>query len=607
MKVLIYGHDGWIGKQFFEIISKKHQCIKGKSRVDSEKDVCKELEQHKPSHVISFIGRTHGIIEGNEYTTIDYLEKEGKLVENIRDNLYSPFVLAMLCTERNIHYTYLGTGCIFEYDDNHPFGKELDGFSESSLPNFFGSSYSIVKGFTDRMMHLFKDNILNLRIRMPITNSQNKRNFITKIISYEKICSIPNSMTVLPELLPYVIDLMELKYTGTLNFTNPGLISHNEILNMYREIVNPNFTWSNFTIKEQEEILDSKRSNNFLETTKLQILFPNIKNIKDSVRDCLVKYKNCPENKNILVTGGSEFIASSFINSYFEKNSNDIIINIDAIQSDNHENIKKKVQESSRYHFFNEKLEKKKFIRQILYKYNITHVLHFTSQFHEAKENILGTHVLLEECQKYNQIQKFIHVSTDTPSINTISTDQKITKIQYLQNPFSARNISAEMISMSYFDFYKMPIIIANTNSVFGEYKYSENIIAKFITELLKNNKMTIYGDGHSAYSFLHINDVVEAFEIILEKGTIGKIYNISADKNMKYSILEIATILTGMIHPKKNVKQFVEFIENKTFKEETCHIPNDNLKSLGWNIKKEFYEGIREVIQYFQIKKLEN
>jgi nucleoside-diphosphate-sugar epimerase len=61
------------------------------------------------------------------------------------------------------------------------------------------------------------------------------------------------------------------------------------------------------------------------------------------------------------------------------------------------------------------------------------------------------------------------------------------------------------------------------------------------------------------------------------------------------------------MIHPKKNVKQFVEFIENKTFKEETCHIPNDNLKSLGWNIKKEFYEGIREVIQYFQIKKLEN
>ena len=50
-----------------------------------------------------------------------------------------------------------------------------------------------------------------------------------------------------------------------------------------------------------------------------------------------------------------------------------------------------------------------------------------------------------------------------------------------------------------------------------------------------------------------------------------------------------------------------MEFIENKTFKEETCHIPNDNLKSLGWNIKKEFYEGIREVIQYFQIKKLEN
>ena len=64
------------------------------------------------------------------------------------------------------------------------------GFTEESLPNFFGSSYSIVKGFTDRMMHMFENNTLNLRIRMPITASSNKRNFITKIVSYEKICSI---------------------------------------------------------------------------------------------------------------------------------------------------------------------------------------------------------------------------------------------------------------------------------------------------------------------------------------------------------------------------------------------------------------------------------
>jgi len=136
------------------------------------------------------------------------------------------------CKNKNIHFTYLGTGCIFTYDENHPYEKEINGFSESSMPNFYGSSYSIVKGFTDRLIKLYNDTALNLRIRMPITSEKNPRNFITKITSYEKICSISNSMTVLPELLPFVLDMMKNNDVGTINLTNPGLISHNEILKM---------------------------------------------------------------------------------------------------------------------------------------------------------------------------------------------------------------------------------------------------------------------------------------------------------------------------------------------------------------------------------------
>ena len=139
------------------------------------------MEEIKPTHAISFIGRTHGKIGDKTYTTIDYLEEKGKLTENIRDNLFSPILLASICTKKNIHYTYLGTGCIFKFDEEHPFGLEENGFHENSLPNFFGSAYSVVKGFSDRMMHLYKDNVLNLRIRMPITGEKNGRNFITKI------------------------------------------------------------------------------------------------------------------------------------------------------------------------------------------------------------------------------------------------------------------------------------------------------------------------------------------------------------------------------------------------------------------------------------------
>ncbi len=293
MKVLVFGSNGWIGGQFLEILEKENiDYKKGESRVDNINELNKELDNHKPTHIVSFIGRTHGKIGDKVYSTIDYLEQDNKLYENVRDNLFSPLVLANICQKRNIHLTYLGTGCIFKFDDDHPFGKEINGFTEDSNPNFFGSSYSIVKGFTDRLMKLYQNNTLNLRIRMPITGSKNPRNFITKITKYQYICSIPNSMSVLPELLPLVLDMMKKKISGTLNLTNPGLISHNEILDMYKEIVDSSFTWENFSQEEQAKILDSDRSNNYLDTSKLEKLYPQVKNIKESVRDMLTLYNN---------------------------------------------------------------------------------------------------------------------------------------------------------------------------------------------------------------------------------------------------------------------------------------------------------------------------
>ena len=99
-------------------------------------------------------------------------------------------------------------------------------------------------------------------------------------------------MTVLPELLPYVLDMMTKNVTGTMNLTNPGLISHNEILEMYREIVDPKFEWSNFTQEDQRKIIDSDRSNNFLNTSRLESHYPEIDNIKNAVRKCLIQYNN---------------------------------------------------------------------------------------------------------------------------------------------------------------------------------------------------------------------------------------------------------------------------------------------------------------------------
>jgi 3,5-epimerase/4-reductase len=142
MKVIVYGSKGWIGGQFIDLLKQKGILFfEGKSRVDNVEDLEHEITEIKPTHVVSFIGRTHGQIGDKVYPTIDYLEEDGKLLENVRDNLYSPLILAHVCTMRNVHYTYLGTGCIFKFDEEHPFEMEVNGFHEASLPNFYGSYY----------------------------------------------------------------------------------------------------------------------------------------------------------------------------------------------------------------------------------------------------------------------------------------------------------------------------------------------------------------------------------------------------------------------------------------------------------------------------------
>ena len=290
-RVLLFGGKGWIGGQLVSLLKKDPriewvEC--STTRANHRQAVEEELQQRRPTHVISCIGRTHGSIDGRAIHTIDYLEEPGKLLENVTDNLYAPIVLAHLCQTYQIHYTYLGTGCIFEYDTDHPTEQPEKGFTESDLPNFFGSSYSIVKGITDQLMGLYPSS-LNVRIRMPITSEVNDRDFSTKIVRYEKICSLPNSMTVLDELLPLMVDMVLKKTSGTIQLTNPGVISHEEILTMYRDLCDPTKTWKTMTYEEQGRLLKSKRSNNSLDTSRLQELYPNVSDIKTAIRVTLEK------------------------------------------------------------------------------------------------------------------------------------------------------------------------------------------------------------------------------------------------------------------------------------------------------------------------------
>lgn len=307
MKWLVFGSRGWIGSQLCELLKRAPDSVVVETNVRTEDAprVHQLLDEQRPDRVLMATGRTHG----GTCSTIDYLEQKGKLVENVRDNLEGPLVVALACWARGIHLTYLGTGCIFAYDSEHPMPvdcadpatqrAERRGFVEEDRPNFVGSSYSVVKGSTDRLLHLppLCDAVLNVRIRMPITADANPRNFLTKICNYRRICSVPNSMTVLPQLLPLMADMARHRRVGTINLVNPGVISHNQILDLYRQTVDPAFEYTNFSVEEQNAILAAERSNNHLDTSQLQKLYPDVLDIRQALRRVMEELRD----KNILL------------------------------------------------------------------------------------------------------------------------------------------------------------------------------------------------------------------------------------------------------------------------------------------------------------------
>ena len=279
MKVLVFGANGWIGQQF--ISNSVHNIVKATTRPENEVDCLHEIQETSPDCVISFLGRTYGYSDNKLVNSIDYLELPGKLHENMRDNFYAPFKLATICEKLNIHFVYLGTGCIYTYTD-----KKI--FTEDDAANFFGSAYSTVKGYTDKVLRNFT-NTLQLRIRMPISKLESSRNFIDKIVSYPNICSIANSMTVLDDMWPIIDRMIDVREVGVYNITNPGTVEHNWILQQYRLRLNPTHTWNLVGYNGQN--IKSDRSNNELDTTKLERFCKDnglsISPIKESIIKCI--------------------------------------------------------------------------------------------------------------------------------------------------------------------------------------------------------------------------------------------------------------------------------------------------------------------------------
>ena len=270
---LVYGRTGWIGRKLGKLLADQgHTWSYGRARLEDRQAVLDDVKRSNCTHIICAAG-----ITGRP--NVDWCEDHK--TETIRSNVIGILNLCDVALLYNLHVTNFATGCIYKYDEEHQIGGKP--FTEDDDPNFGGSFYSETKSYMEMMLRHYP-NVLQCRVRMPIDGDlQNPRNFITKIANYDKVVNIPNSMTVLEEFVPMAVEGAIRGLTGAYNWTNPGAISHNEVLELYRDFCHPGFSWENFTEEEQAEVIKAPRSNNTMCEKKIREAFPRVLGIKESI------------------------------------------------------------------------------------------------------------------------------------------------------------------------------------------------------------------------------------------------------------------------------------------------------------------------------------
>ncbi|KAJ9663850.1 hypothetical protein H2198_000610 [Neophaeococcomyces mojaviensis] len=293
---LIWGGNGWIAQHLHELLQRQGRKVTSTTvRMEDREAVRAELLKVQPTHVLNCAGCTGR-------PNVDWCEDNK--AATIRSNVIGSLGLTDLCNELGIHITVFATGCefkaeegtlansngntgIYTYDEQHPIGGRS--FIETDVANFGGSFYSYTKSRVEDIMKNYS-NCLILRLRMPVSDDLHPRNFVTKITKYERVVNIPNSNTILHDLLPASIVLAESSEVGVYNFTNPGAISHNEVLTLFEKIVRPGFIWKNFSLEDQSKVIKAGRSNCALDTTKLE---SKLREYGMEVPEIHVAYENC--------------------------------------------------------------------------------------------------------------------------------------------------------------------------------------------------------------------------------------------------------------------------------------------------------------------------
>eukprot|EP00978_Attheya_sp_CCMP212_P027458 scaffold91942_cov52-Attheya_sp.AAC.3 len=250
-------------------------------------------------------------------------------------------------------------------------------------------------------------------------------------------------------------------------------------------------------------------------------------------------------------------------------------------------------------------------VSYVLKEEKIDTIMHFAAQTHVdnsfgnsfafTHSNIYGTHVLLESAKMCPSIRRFIHVSTDEVYGEGEDFDTDPMSEEHIlepTNPYAATKAGAEFLVKSYHRSFQLPAIITRGNNVYGPHQFPEKLIPKFTNQLLRDQVVTLHGDGSNTRNFLFVKDVANAFDCILRKGKIGHIYNIGGENEQ--ANVQVAKDLIRLMGKADKEKELITFVPDRVFNDLRYTINSSKLHALGWTEEMPWEEGLALTVDWY-------
>jgi dTDP-glucose 4,6-dehydratase len=308
-----------------------------------------------------------------------------------------------------------------------------------------------------------------------------------------------------------------------------------------------------------------------------------------------------------LVTGGAGFIGSAFVRMLIEKAQVSQITNLDKLTyAGNLENLAA-VAADARYRFVHGDICDKTLVNELVEETRPDVLVNFAAESHVDRSilspepvfetNLRGTLTLLEAARVHH-VERFLHVSTDEVYGSVESPHQADENYPLRSSsPYSASKAGSDLLALSYFVTYRLPVTVTRASNNYGPYQFPEKLIPLMISNAIEDKPLPIYGDGMQIRDWLYVDDHCRAILAAIERGRPGEIYNIGGSRALQN--LEVVKKILGALGKPESLMQTVK---DRPGHDRRYALSSEKLmRETGWRAEKPFEEGLRATIDWYR------